>query len=182
MKITISGKPGAGKSTIGKLVAERLRYSFYDIGQIRRNMAKDLGVNIHDLNKIGEKESFTDLEPDKYAEKVGKNEDNFVMVGRMSFYFVPDSFKIFLDVDKKVAAERIFNNHRNDENYKDINDAINYLNIREESDAKRFKKYYGIDIFDLSHYDLVIDTTNLKPNEIVEIILKELNKLNRGSS
>ena len=30
--------------------------------------------------------------------------------------------------------------------------------IREESEARRYKKYYNIDINDLSVYDLVVDT------------------------
>ena len=45
---------------------------------------------------------------------------------------------------------------------------------REKSEAKRYREYYGIDIDDESIYDLVIDTSDKSPDEIVNIILSSL--------
>ena len=64
MKITISGTPGSGKSTIGKLVSKKLKLKYYDVGNMRRKMAKDMGLTIQEFNKLGEKKSFTDKEVD----------------------------------------------------------------------------------------------------------------------
>lgn len=49
-QITISGYPGAGKSTNGKILASRLGYDFFSAGHFRREAAKELGVDIDTLN------------------------------------------------------------------------------------------------------------------------------------
>ncbi|MFH1364907.1 MAG: AAA family ATPase, partial [Candidatus Aenigmatarchaeota archaeon] len=89
MIISICGISGSGKSTISKLLAERLGYKHYSIGEIRRKMAVDRGMTLAELNKLGEKEDFTDKEVDKFQEELGKKEDNFVIDGRTSFHFIP---------------------------------------------------------------------------------------------
>ena len=47
---------------------------------------------------------------------------------------------------------------------------------REKSEAKRYKKYYDIDLKDTSIYDLFIDSSNKTPEEIVKIITQKLEK------
>lgn len=49
-QITISGYPGAGKSTTGRMLAERLHYDFFSAGHFRREAATELGVDIDTLN------------------------------------------------------------------------------------------------------------------------------------
>jgi len=174
MIITISGTPGAGKDTIGKLVAKKLGLKFYCMGDMRRKMAADRGMTIEQLNKLGEKEDWTDKEADNYQAKLGQTEDNFVAVGRTSFHFIPKSKKIFLDVTLEEGARRIINDKssaRDVEKYKDIKEAMQKLKERKESDNKRYMKYYNLNIFDKKHYDLVIDTTNKKPEEVVDLIV-----------
>jgi len=160
MIITISGTPGSGKSTVAKIVAERLSLKHYSVGNFRREMAEKKGMTINELNKLGETDFSTDDEADKWQIELGKKEDNFIIDGRLSFHFIPDSIKIFIDVDMKEGARRIFNDHRDSEDYKTEQDALNHLKQRLESDKKRYKKYYSLDCHDKKHYNLVIDTTN----------------------
>ena len=174
MIITISGKPGSGKSSVGILVAKKLGFKYYCIGDLRREMAKKKGISLEELNKLGEKESFTDLDVDRFAEEKGKTEDNFVMVGRTSFHFIPNSIKFFLDVDQKTGAERIFNHSRNDEKYNDLNEAIEKIRKRHESDKVRYKKYYNLDVFNKKNYDYIIDTTNLTIKDVVDKIIEKI--------
>jgi cytidylate kinase len=48
------------------------------------------------------------------------------------------------------------------------------LKTRVESDTKRYKKYYGVNIFDLTHYDIVLDTTKLGIEEVAQILSKKI--------
>ena len=112
MIITISGMPGSGKSTIAKILAQKLGYKHYSIGDLRGKMALDRHLTIDELNELGKREGWTDREPDEYQKKLGHEEDNFVIDSRLGFYFIPHSFKLFLTVDPEVAAERIFPNQR----------------------------------------------------------------------
>ncbi|MCX6710686.1 MAG: cytidylate kinase family protein [Candidatus Woesearchaeota archaeon] len=170
MIITISGMAGSGKSTVGRLLARHLKMKYYCIGDMRRKMADDLGMSLAEFNKLGEKEDFTDRQVDEFQEKLGRKEDNFVIVGRTSYHFIPHSVKIFLDVKLEEGARRIFSQKRENENFKSLQDAIESIKLRDESDAKRYLKYYGINISDPKNFDLVIDTTRMPIEKIVDKI------------
>ncbi len=174
MIISISGKPGSGKSSVGKIIAEKLNMEYYDMGHFRRQIAKKRGITINELNKIGEKDFSTDKEADDFIVEKAKQEDNFVIVSRTAFHFIPKSFKVFVDVDLHTGAERIFKHSREQEKYKDFQHSKQSIEKRDLCDSKRYKKYYNIDVFDLSNYDLVIDTTNLTIEQTAEKIIEKI--------
>lgn len=172
MIITISGLPGSGKSTIGRMLAEKLGYKFYSIGDLRGKMAMKKGMTIDELNELGKKEDWTDKDADEYQRKLGEDEDNFVIDGRLSFYFIPRSFKIFLDIDPRVGAERVFKRQRPDEKpAANVEELTQRMRQRVISDALRYKKYYNLEYPDRKAFDLTIDTTDLTPEQIVDRIL-----------
>ncbi len=182
MIISLSGAQGSGKSTIAKKIASQLNWPRYYIGGIRRQMAKERGLTLAEYNKLGESDPGTDLEVDDYQKELGKNENNFIIEGRTSWYFIPHSFKIYLDVDKKEGARRILEhlqeeNERNED--KDLVDKASMLQSlarRAKSDAYRYRKYYNIDVHDRSHYDYILDTTHLNIEEVFEKVMTEINK------
>lgn len=180
MIITLSGMPGSGKSTVAKILARRLRMKRYYIGELRRKMAKERGMTLEELNRLGEREAWTDKVVDDYQKELGKKEDNFIIEGRTSFLFIPRSVKIFLDVDVKVGAERIFReikkgaSKRNEGDPQSLEEALRNVRERIASDRKRYKKYYDVDFLDKAHYDIVIDTTKLTPEQVVEKIIKKI--------
>ena len=177
MIITISGLAGSGKTTVGKALAEKLMYKFYDIGTFRKKMAAERGMTIEEFNKLGETESFTDKDADSYLENLGKTEDNFVVQGRLAYYFIPYSVKVFLNVSLDKAAQRIKkdsnNPERNSESQHSPLEIIRRLSKdRDDSDKVRYKKWYGIENYrDPKHYDLVIDTSNITAEQVVQKIV-----------
>lgn len=172
MKITIAGTPGSGKSTVGKLLAKKLNYGYYDVGQLRRDIAEKRGISLEQLNVIGEKEDWTDKEVDNSIKLVGQKQDNIVVVGRTAFHFVPDSLKVFLECDLEVGAKRIFKGKkRSTEHYYSFEDAVKRLKERVESDKERYLKYYSLDPYNKKHFDLIIDTTNLSIKQVLDKIL-----------
>lgn len=165
MIITISGVPGSGKTSVGKIIAERLGWPFYSVGGLRGKMAMDKGLTLDELNTLGETDKTTDTIVDDYQKELGSKEDNFVIEGRLSWHFIPKSFKVFLDCQPAEAARRILasKNERPDEKLAtDLIEVQRVLVARLASDMRRYQKIYGIDYLDKSHYDLVLDTTPLK--------------------
>jgi predicted cytidylate kinase len=177
MIITISGVPGSGKSTVGKLLAKKLGYEYFSMGDLRGQMAIKKGLTIDELNNLGEKEDWTDKRADEIQTQMGKEKDNFIFEGRLSWYFIPNSFKIFLTVDTKTAAARTLQNRAERQDEKQVAslaEAEQAVLQRLASDKKRYLQYYGIDYTKPENYDLTIDTTNLKIDEIVQIILDKI--------
>jgi len=164
MIITISGTPGSGKSSVAKIVASKLGLRHLSAGDFMRQMAQERGVTLLELSKQAEKDDSIDHEIDKRT-KLLEKDDNFVMDSRLAFHFLPKSVKVFLKVDLNVAVQRIHgditqNRRAVEKDVKTKADAKNAIERRKKSESLRYKKLYGIDYLDESHYDLVIDTTN----------------------
>ncbi len=182
MIISISGAPGSGKSTIGKRLAKELNWPRYYMGGIRRQAAQDRGLTLAEYNELGETDISTDQEVDEYQRKLGETEDNFIIEGRTSWYFIPHSFKIYLDVDINEGSKRIFGhlqqeNTRNEgDNLKTETDVLESAENRVKSDKIRYKKYYNIDVYDPKNYDFYLDTTNLALEEVWQAVYSEIKK------
>ncbi len=179
MIVTISGKAGSGKSTVAKLISEKLKLRHYSIGDLMRVMASDKGISLTELNKLAEHDKSIDLELDNRLKELGKAKDNFVVDGRLAAFFIPNAqVRVFLDTDNKVRAERILKDKREHEKSKDLNEMVNKIQEREKSEKKRYRKYYGVDYLDKKLYNLFIDTTELNPNDVVGKIIKSIEKKN----
>lgn len=174
MKITIGGMPGAGKSTIAEIVAKKLKLKFYSMGNIMRELASKRKLSINEYTALNED---IDSEIDNYQKDLELKEDNFIVDGRLAFHFIPDSIKIFFDVQLEVGAERIFKNQRvsSEKKYKNTNEALKSMKKRIEEDKKRYKKLYNIDAYDKNNFDYVIDTTSLDINAIVDKVIQIIN-------
>ncbi len=177
MIITISGTAGSGKSTIAKLLAEKLGAERIYVGGIRRELAKKKGMTLAELNEYAKTHPETDVDIDQQAaaqartlEKSGRI---VVVEGRPQYHFLPESIKIFIKVDLEEAARRIWKDlqkkeerdQRNEGNINSLEEMKEELERRQENDFFRYKKYYRLNFLDESQYDLVLDTTNLTIKE-----------------
>jgi len=183
MIISISGRPGSGKSTVAKKLAEKLGYKRYYMGGLRRKEARKRGMTLAEYNRLGERDFSTDKEVDELVKRLGETEDNFIIEGRTAFHFIPHSFKIFLDVDEMEGARRIFNQlkkegeRRNERKDLDsFEDVLEANRERMRSDDFRYRKYYNLDIFKADNYDLYVDTTRMTQEEEFDYIYQEVLK------
>ncbi len=183
MIISIAGKEGSGKSTVAKILEKKLKLKRYYMGGIRRELARKKGMTLEEYNKLGETDPTTDTDVDGYQKKLGETRKNFIIEGRTSFHFIPHSYKIFLEVDDKEAAKRIYHDlknnpgKRNEGNPKTIKDVMDSIKKRRISDIKRYKKYYNINHIDKKNFDLIIDTTNITPDEVVKTIMASIKNI-----
>ena len=164
--ITISGDLGSGKSVLAKSLVDYWGAESYSTGKIQRKMAEERGITTLELNKLAETDKSIDDEIDSNFAKLAETDHNLVIDSRMAWHFIPDSFKIKLEVNPVVAAERIIAANRDNEKYGDFDATLKGLKDRKASERERFQKYYGVDIEDQDNYDLIIETTDVTPQAI----------------
>jgi len=176
MIITIGGKPGSGKSTIAKLLAKKLNYKHYSNGDFMREMAEGKNLSLLELSKLAETDKTIDEELDKKQIELGKIEDNLVIDSRLGFHFIPNSIKIFLEADLDIRARRILADKIRHELNTNLEEAKSNIAKRENSENKRYSGYYSINPYDTKNFNLIIDTSNLLPEQIASQILDFVNQ------
>lgn len=169
-RITLSGKVASGKSTVGKLLAERLGYGFQSLGNQVRKEAAEKGLTIGEFQQLCLEQPGKDQEIDLAFAKSCNGQNNLVVDYRLGFKFITHSKHIYLSISDEVALERIGAAGR-------IGDGKLTLASRNETFRKQFEQAYQVDYTDPFHYDLVVDCTREKTQEmIVDEILAFLNK------
>ena len=176
MIITIAGTPGAGKSSVAKLVAKRLKLKHYSTGDYMRQIALKRNISLMKLTKIAEKDKSIDKELDQWQIKSGKTKDNFVIDSRLGFYFIPISIKVLLIADIDKSVNRIFQQKRREEHAPTKGAIKKKIFAREKSEKKRYKALYKPEIYDLNDFDIIIDTSDLTIKEVVDGIIKYVKK------
>ena len=172
--ITISGLPGSGTSTVADLLHKKLGFKYVNVGNLFRELADKYKMSLQDFEEYCENNSEIDIELDRKQENILKKGD-VILEGRLSGWIahikkIP-SIKIWFDCNEDERVKRIINREGGDffEKKKEMWE-------RQESEKRRYLKFYGIDLDDKSIYDIIIDTTYMKPEDIVEKIMNELQK------
>lgn len=178
MLISITGRLGSGKSTVCGIMKERYGFDIFSTGAIQREYARSKGISTLELNKRMKENPGLDDEIDNTVTRVSREHkgENLIFDSRMAWHFAEDTFKIFLTIEPMEAANRVFYNRVSaEESYTDVNDACEKLVERSVVERKRFIEIYGVDYYDFNNYNLVVDTTNKTPDEVVAVIMENYN-------
>lgn len=173
MNITLTGNLGSGKTTICNILRER-GYEIVSTGKIFRDIAAEKNVSVIELNEMAKKDRSIDDLLDEKTTELGKTLDNVVFDSRLAWNFVAESFKVFLLVDMDEAARRVFqDSERNAESYASEVEAKAGLLNRAGLEKARFQDLYQINYYNAANYNLIIESTAAKPDEIADEIIKQ---------
>ncbi|HVS79524.1 MAG TPA: cytidylate kinase family protein [Candidatus Paceibacterota bacterium] len=177
--ITIAGDLGSGKSSNADKAASLLGYSRFSSGDFARLVAKRHGMSIEELNEHAEEHPEIDHEIDDEVKAAGERE-KLVIDSRTAFHWIPDSFKVYLKLDPKLAAARIYEQMLQGQRVSQHADSVDHMYEqtirRKESERKRYLALYGFDSTDPSGFDLVIDTATAPLEKVSEKIIEEYKK------
>lgn len=176
-KITITGDLGGGKSAVSRILCERTGYEYISTGRIQRQLAQEMGLDTLEMNRRADSDPSIDQRIDGIFVELGKDPKGYVVDSRMAWFFLPESFKVYLQADIRIAAARILSDPtRNSEQYRNLDEAVEKLTARKQSENARFLKKYGADSTHLANFDLVVDTANRTLEEVAELILTAMQR------
>jgi len=167
--ITIGGLPGSGSTTVTRILSAGLGIDYISSGEIFRDLAKERGVTLAEFGKIAELDDSIDRMIDERQKKIASRQKDLIVEGRLSGIVIEENvdLRIWLKAPLDVRVERV-----TERDALDRPTLLTLIKERERSEWIRYSEYYGIDLKDLSVYDLLIDTSRWSAEEIADIILK----------
>ena len=170
MNITIGGLPGSGKSTVSKILAQKLNLNYLNAGDIFRNLAKKKGMTLEEFGVYAEQNPSVDQAIDNKLIEVAK-QGSAILEGRLAAFMLVrntiEAKKFWLEAPLKVRGERIAKREN-----KPLETALSEIQERERMEWDRYFQLYNIDLNDVQNYDDIIDTSTISPEEIAEKIIQ----------
>lgn len=164
MIIAIAGPIGVGKSTVARGLASALGYRYVSGGEVFRDMARERGISVTDVNKLAEHDPALDRELDRRQRELARAGD-CVVESRLAGWMVDADLKVWLRAPVEIRAARVARREG-----QPVDAAAAELVERERSEWARYKALYDIDVTDLSPYHLVIDTSYWNAESITETL------------
>lgn len=171
LRIAISGKSGCGNTTVSGLLAQKLGIKL--INYTFRQLAAEKGMTLKEVIEAAKNDDSYDKYVDKHQVELAL-EESCVLGSRLAIWMLKEAdLKVYLYASDETRAGRVFNREGGD-----LQEIKDFTAMRDREDTGRYKEFYGIDNNDYSFVDLLIDTGNYTPDEIVNQIILELKKRN----
>jgi len=175
MKVTVSGPPGSGTTTLARLISERHQLGLISAGEVFRDLARERGLSVAEFGELAEKDITIDALIDVRQKEIAKEKDDIVVEGRLSGWMVEEAdLRIWLSAPIACRAKRIANRDGMDEYT-----AREVTLAREESERKRYRNFYKIEIDDLTPYHLTIDSELWSGEALAAIVDLAIEKLKK---
>jgi cytidylate kinase len=169
--IAVSGKSGCGNTTISKLIAERLGLRF--INFTFRSLAAEKGINLKEVLALAAVDDFWDREVDRRQVELARENGGSVLGSRLAIWMLEDAdLKVFLTAKPEVRAARIVKREGGN-----LDEVAAFTAERDLQDHNRYLRIYNIDNNNYGFADVVINTDNIEPGEIAEMIIEAAGKI-----
>lgn len=170
MIVAIGGTPGSGKTTVAERFARAYGYVLVSAGAMFREMAASRGMDLEAFGREAERDHSIDRELDRRVLEEVLRQDTFgndvIVDGRLQGYLLRERgvpcLKVWIDAPLDVRAERVAGREGTP-----VAEAKDGIVRREASERARYTAIYGIDLAKAKGFDLVIDSSDKAPEEIV---------------
>lgn len=164
--IAVSGPPGSGKTTYARRLARDLGLEYYSAGMIFRELAREKGISLEELNRIAAEDPRIDMEIDARTLKIGCK-GGVVVEGHLVAWVLGSvaDVRIYVTAPLEVRVRRIASREK-----RSLEEVYRETVFREYLQWRRFLDYYGIDANSLHIFNLVIDTGYLGIEDAYSII------------
>ncbi len=172
VKITISGHPGSGTSTLVELLSKRFSMQSLNGGDIFREQAIHRGISLADFGELCNEDESIDRQLDQLLRERMRDGPEIIesrLSGWWAYKDEHDCIRLWLDVSLEERARRLSGREGID-----FEAALGSIVKRESLDEKRFIQMYGITPQDIEPYTHIVDASELSADEVAETVSKFL--------
>lgn len=162
MIIAIAGLSGSGKNTLGELLAKELGYRV--VSPTFKDLAEKEGISLMEFQKKAEKDPDIDRKFDAVLKEQAARD--CVVTTWLGPWMVGADVRIKVFAPLEVRAKRLTKRDS-----MTLKEAMAHVRDRDEANRKRYRKVYGIDIYDDSAFDALLNSGIYSPEELLKISL-----------
>jgi len=175
MLVTISGLSGSGKSTIARMLGERIGLPTVDVGGLFRKQAAAAGMDIHTYGRHAATHPEVDRKLDASVLRRGRH-GGVILQGRMTglLTLAEDlpAVRIWLDAPIQTRARKVAG--REGTPYLT---ALSGLKRRDAQNRQRYLDLYGLDVNDRSVYDIVVRMYIRSPEQVISALERHISQI-----
>lgn len=168
LTIAVAGPACSGKTVGAKAIAKTFGLRYIGAGEVFRIAAKERGVPLQEFSAIREKEIDYDIDKKTLEFAI---QGNCVLDGRLVAWVAGDwaDVKIYYECPIDIRSGRAVK--RDKISKEEVNEIIQK---RDVEDNKKYVGLYGVDSFDKSIYDIIIDNEKISKEESERIVIEKV--------
>ena len=174
LKVTISGPPGSGTSTLVSRISASREWSSLNGGDVFREEARSRGISVEQLSSEAKKDLDVDRKLDSLLqERMISPDSPEIVESRLSGWWAYrnnlDCLRVWVEVSEEERARRIQKREGGD-----LVDCLQRSKKRQKDDMERYSELYGINLDDMTPYDLVVNADNKDEVEVFRVVDSEI--------
>jgi cytidylate kinase len=185
--ICVTGMSGCGKSTAARRLAKKYGLKYFSGGDMLKALAVKTGYNPHKRGWWETREGRSFLQQrtrnHEFDKRVDEELIKWARMGNvvldswtMPWLLEEEAFKVWLEVSPDERARRLARRDRIS-----VEEAHRALQEKDEKTKRIYKRLYGFDLGeDFSPFDLILDTNQLKSDEVFQALCMVIDRLVLG--
>ncbi len=172
-KITISGHPGSGTSTLVTKLTDKYGWTSINGGQIFRDEAENRNLSLADFGKLCSEDEMVDRELDETLKDIILKNDIDIVESRLAGWWAYElgsqCVRLWLAVSDEERANRVSKREKIP-----FEQALQENTQRSQRDAERYLKMYAITPEQSEPYTHVVDATDIDIDEVFSRVVEIL--------
>jgi len=172
-KVTISGYPGSGTTTLVSGLVNHFDWQSINGGQIFRDEASIRGLTLAEFGKLCVEDESVDKELDEILRTHISGDDVEIIESRLAGWWAyrleADSVRIWVEVNEHERANRVISREGGS-----LSDVLEANAKRLAIDNQRYQNMYGLTPDDPLAYTHIIEASNISAEEVLSQAIKIL--------
>ena len=174
LRLTVSGPPGSGTSTLVSKLCEERGWSSVNGGDLFRNEASRKGLSVEEFSALCKQDPDVDRSLDTLLKQVLTDPDAPEVVesrlcGWWAYQLGLKCPRVWVAVSDEERARRIQNREGGD-----YATCLALSQQRQRDDMARYRTLYDIDLNDMTPYSILVDADEANADEVFRMVSAEL--------